>query len=452
MRWRLLGIGFLALVSACAKPLVAVQTDLPGMERHSIREPVFDSNTYVYEAGRQHSRSIVLVHGIGDGPVDFTPHVEWLARSYHVIAFDLPGFGRADKANALYSPTNYAAFIKHVTDRFVRRPFVLVGHSMGGVAALRYAALHRGDLTQLVVIDVPGVLHRHILANQALGRLGLDFLPSFMDPLQRFAQIMRKVLTHLEASSFDPDSILSDASLRDRYLNGDPYRIAVAGVALENFSRELPNLTVETLVIWGRDDNIAPLRTGRLLAGVIPRSQLVVLERAGHVPMVEAPQPFRAALERFLVHGITPAVPPTTLTRHGDVRCNGKQHVVYEGDYDKLTLDGCSDVRIRRARVRELSAIDTSVTIDDAHIGGGDVGLYARNASVVMTNGRIEGDVAITALDSHLDLAGVMVDARRFVMRAPETSSVVFSISRVLSPALTGAAHNFYTVTPDKPL
>jgi pimeloyl-ACP methyl ester carboxylesterase len=450
VRGRLL-IPILVLLSACAKPLPVPPADLRGMQMHRIEEPVFGGRAYVYEAGTQHPRSIVLVHGIGDGPADFAPHIEWLAQSYHVVTFDLPGFGRSDKANAIYSPTNYAAFIKHVADRFVRRPFVLLGHSMGGVAALRYATLYRADLTQLVVVDVPGILHRYLMASQALGRLESGFLPSFMDPLERFAQIARKVLMRIEGSGYDPQSVLADAALRDRYLSAEPARIAALGVALEDFSRELPSLTVETLIVWGRDDDVAPLRNGRLLAGVMPRSHLAVIERAGHVPMLEAPDTFRAVLDRFLRDGLPAAVNSPARVRHGDVRCSGRQHLVYEGDYDKLTLNDCRDVRIRRARIRELVVIDSSVAIDDSHIGG-DMGLFARNASVTMTNGRIEGESAITAIASRLDLAGVTLEARSTLMRAPETSYVVFSLARALSPALKGPLHQFITVTPDRPL
>jgi pimeloyl-ACP methyl ester carboxylesterase len=447
----IIGTVVLALgLAACAAPAEAPRT-LAGIAAQRVAEPVFNGHTYVYEAGREHPRTIVLVHGIGDGPVDFASHIDWLARSYHVITFDLPGFGRSDKANLLYSPSNYAAFVKYIADRFAHRPFVLVGHSMGGVVAMRYAATYPGDVTQLVVIDVPGVLHRYVVASQALGRVGIDFLPSFMDPLERFAQIAHKVLRRVESTTLDPEEVLKDPARRESYLGGDPARIASMALAMENLSRDLPALPVETLVIWGKHDAIAPLRTGRMLAHTIPRAHLVELDRAAHVPMIEAPEPFRAALEKFLADGIVPVASTAPPQRHGDVRCANRQHVVYEGEYDRLVLNDCRDVRIRRARVRELSVNNSTVLIDDSHIGGGDVGLYAHGATVVMTNGRIEGVVAIWAKDSRFDLAGVEIDARQHVMKAEE-SYVVFSVSRVRSPNWTGVAHNFFVVTRDNPL
>ena len=96
--------------------------------------------------------------------------------------------------------------------------------------------------------------------------------------------------------------------------------------------------------------------------------------------------------------------------------------------------------------------LDSSVTIDDSRIGGGETGLYARASTVVMTGGRIEGDVAITAIESRLDLAAVEVEGRTAAVTAPKRSYVAFSLSRVESPHTRGDVHDFFTVTPKNPL
>jgi hypothetical protein len=117
-----------------------------------------------------------------------------------------------------------------------------------------------------------------------------------------------------------------------------------------------------------------------------------------------------------------------------------------------LTLDGCRGVQIRNARVRELHVLDSTVTIDDSDIGGGETGLYASGSTIVMTGGRIEGNVAITALASRLDLAAVEVEGREAAVTAPQRSYVVFSLCRVRSPRTKGDVHDFYTVTETSPL
>lgn len=423
------------------------------MEPHRIDEPVFNGHAYVYEAGKEHARSIVLVHGLGnEGARDFTEQVAWLARSFHVVAVDLPGFGQSDKANLVYSPSSYAAFIKHVADRFVRRPFVLIGHSMGGVVALRYTALHPESVSRLVVVAAPGVLHRYAFLSERLDNLKSDLLPSAVDPFAQFAKLARKILGRAERSNFDPETILASPTLRERVLGGDPASIAGLAVAIENLSKQLPQLQTETLVIWGKDDTTAPLRTGKLLAHVLPRARLVVIDKAAHVPMQETPERFRAVLEPFLAGGLAAAPIAPVQKKHGDVRCDSKRNLVYEGEYDSLTLKGCKNVHIRNARVRALQLVSSTVSIEHSHIGGGEVGLDANGATVVATGGRIEGDVAINARGSRIDLAGVDVEGREAAVTAPKESSVIFSVSRVKSPYRSGDFHGYFAVVKEKPL
>src|SRR3977135_1000919 len=161
----------------------AQEARVPGTEAHRIDEPVFGGQMVVYEAGRGNERGILLVHGIGDEAArDFRDHIAWLQKSFHVVAVDLPGFGASDRANVLYSPGNYARVLKHVAGRFMHGPFALVGHSMGAVVSLRYAAAYPDDVLRLAVVDAPGVLHSSSTTNQFLAHFGLEFVPPAADP------------------------------------------------------------------------------------------------------------------------------------------------------------------------------------------------------------------------------------------------------------------------------
>lgn len=429
---------------------------IPGMKTYRIEEPVFGGHMVIYEAGRGQARSVLLVHGIGPGGArDWREAVGWLQNSFHVIAVDLPGFGASDKANVLYSPANYASVLKHVADRFLRRPFALVGHSMGAVVALRYAATYPQDVERLVVVDAPGILQRYSVTSQFLAYLGMEFMPPWLDLLERFANLARAVLAPLERLQFEPQVILASPQLRDRLLGGDPVKIAGLAVASEDLSTDLRKVRAETLILWGSKDTLAPLRTGRVLALKLPRARLEVIEGAAHMPMFEAPERFSALLVSFLQFGLPPAPPVSAApaVKHGTMNCLQESNRVFEGDYDSLTIDGCAQVQIRNARVRELRVLDSTVTIDDSHVGqSGGTGLVARNSTVVATGVRFEGEVAITALDSRLDLAAVDVEGSKAAVTSPTRSYVVFSLSRVDSPYTRGDVHAFFTVTPANPL
>ena len=445
---------FSVTVANAAAEVEAQEPRVPGTEAHRIDEPVFGGQMVVYEAGRGNAREIMLVHGIGDEAArDFRDHIAWLKGSFHVVAMDLPGFGASDKANVLYSPAGYSRVLKRVASRFMHGPFVLVGHSMGAVVCLVYAATYPDDVQRLVVVDAAGVLHSSSTTSQFLAYLGMEFVPPAADPADLLTNLARKLLAPLQRLHLDPQLILSSAQLRQRLLGADPAKIAGLAVVNEDLRPVLPEVRAETLVVWGAQDAIAPLRTGKVLVLKLPRARLAVIARAGHEVMLEAPERFRAVLEPFLERGLPLApVSAAPMAGRGEGTCRNERNRVFEGEYRRLILDGCRNAQIRNARVRELHLLDSTVTIDDSDIGGGETGLQASGSTVVMTGGRIEGNVAITARASRLDLAAVTVEGREAAVTAPERSYVVFSLCEVRSPITRGELQDFYAVTEKNPL
>lgn len=452
-RWHAAAIG--AALWLLARPALAAPA--PYEREHVIDEPVFQGQAHIYEAGIGKPRSIMLVHGIGDEASRvWDAIVPWLAQDFHVVTFDLPGFGRSSKANVLYSPANYVTFIKHVVDEFMPRSFVLMGHSMGGAISLRYAATFPADVTRLVVVDAPGILHR-LAYSQFLSHLGIDSLPVFYpgqkDDLGGFAS---GVLRHMERLVFDPEAMVASASAREQALGASPAKIAGLALVIDDFSKVLPRIKVPVLVVWGSNDPVAPVRTGRLLDAVLPTAQLTVI-KAGHVPMADNLRDFLGAVQDFVRSDAPAAAKPAPVRAPlgpaaKEAVCVGKRDQVFEGEFKSLHISRCEGVRIRNARIGELRITSSSVTIDDSHIGDGRRNLRAHSSRVIMTGGSIEADTAITALGSFLDLAGVRVVGRRHALDAPQKSSVVFSICEINSPTTRGLMHGYRNVLPAKPL
>lgn len=105
----------------------------PWKQEQLLQEPIFNGHFFMREAGSEHQDILLLVHGLGDQASDiWEPFVAELAESFHVIAPDLPGFGRSSHANQLYSPDNYSQFVYWLMTRYPEKPVHLVGHSLGG--------------------------------------------------------------------------------------------------------------------------------------------------------------------------------------------------------------------------------------------------------------------------------------------------------------------------------
>ncbi len=425
-----------------------------------ITEPVFNGKVHILTAGQDDAPTVVLVHGLGDnGARDWDGLIPVLARNYRVVAFDLPGFGRSSKGNELYSPERYTEFLRYLmVEHFPSRTFSLVGHSMGGAIALRYAARFPRDVTALVLVDVPGILHR-MAYSKYLSHLGINFLPSLY-PAQNdhLGNLMSSVLGLVEKARPAPEAIVANPKMRQSFLNAEPAKIAGLALALENFSRDFPRVQAPTLVLWGGRDTVAPLRNGRVLSANLPHAQLEVFEASGHTPMEDVPESFNSRVASFLnipVLERNNGILQLELQRPASTRigtCKGRRGATFEGEYDRIIIHRCRDTLVRNARVRELRISDSAVTVEDSLIGGPDGGLRIDDARVTITSSRIEAKVAITAIAAHLDIAGSRIIGTEAALMAPRKTEVLFSVSRIQSPHFNGSLHGLRTIEPGKPL
>ena len=137
----------------------APQVGTPGSR--FIAEPIFNGKVFLSQRGNTSGPVVVFVHGLGDDASSIWDEtIRRLEKDFFLVTFDLPGFGRSSRANKLYSPENYVELIDYLSNRYIGQPFHLVGHSMGGAIALRYAAAHSGDVRTLTLVDAAGILYR----------------------------------------------------------------------------------------------------------------------------------------------------------------------------------------------------------------------------------------------------------------------------------------------------
>jgi pimeloyl-ACP methyl ester carboxylesterase len=450
------------LVIACALPCAA------GANGFFVDEPVFGSRVYVIEAGRGHARPIVLVHGLGDHASRIWDDlIPVLAREFHVLAFDLPGFGRSSKANKLYSPEQYAAFIHFLTQRYLRQPFMLVGHSMGGNIALYYATAYPREVERLLLVDVAGILHR-VAYSQFLAHFGLTSLPPFLARQQQglqglAASVFGSVKENSRLVELGERMVLHTPLLREKFLRAEPAAIAAYAMMMTDYSARLPQVQAPTLVLWGGRDQVAPLRTAKVLATNIPQAGLVVFEAAGHVPMRDEP----ARFTRWLVDyaRAKPAQRDTLLASNryaldhtrqwtllGDATCHYQSRRVFEGDYRHIEIVGCRSVLLRRLRAQRVTIRQSRVQLENCVITSDGTALHIETSEVEITGCQIVGNTAIAFVHSKLDIAGTQLRGESYGMQqlpdptpsaeAPSgATSVLFSVSRVRTAGVDRSWH-----------
>ncbi len=422
---------------------------LTGNYEECIDEPVFEGKVCTLQANRDAKVGVILIHGLGGSIDDWKNTIPALAKNFHVVAFDLPGFGKSDKGSQEYSPTRYARLAHFLSDRyFPHKNYHIVGHSMGGAIALRFAAQRPMRFQRLVLIDSAGILHPQVLTKFQAGSVVQS--TSGMQQMRGYAEtVSGAVLEQVDRLPISPIDVAKSDLGREHVLQGGPEKIAALELVGENFSYAIATVTEPTLILWGDQDPIVPQRTGRVLAARMPQARLEIIPDSGHVPMQDQTEQTSALILRHLLASArdlvrqyphAPRLPPFTSERVGT--CLQGSNTEFEGDYRSIELRDCSNITIRNARIGQLSVINSQVTIFDTDILGSEEGLLADDSDITVTNGDISGAIAIRANASRLDLAGVHLNGSRDAVKAVD-SKIVFSVSRVHSPHMDGAMHAY---------
>src|SRR5439155_15032265 len=203
---------------------------------------------------------------------------------FTAYAIDMRGFGFTDRPrDALYNTTGYAEHVLQFLDAMKIERAVLVGHSLGGEVALRLAAERPDRVSGLVLADATAYGSPSPWS-QALQRL--VFVPPFNRSLVRavFSRpwYLRATLTRAYAntSTVDLSEVIAEIRKPLQQRGAEDALIAMVRTRSEPVTTAMVNrVRAPTLVIWGEDDKIVSVDTGRRLQREIEGSRLIVYPR-----------------------------------------------------------------------------------------------------------------------------------------------------------------------------
>lgn len=279
---------------------------------HRIKIRRENLNIFYFDSGEVEKPALVMLHGLGD-EADTWRHIFLpLSTNFHVIAIDLPGFGRSDKPKRKYTPKFLMDTITHFLELKNINQTILMGNSLGGI------------ISHALALEYPEKIIGLVLGGGAL--LQLSSIRDINFALMRLPMIGEWLYTRLRKN---PDAAFN--SLRPVYHNLDNLpktdrdflfhrvnqRVWSNGQRMAYFSTlrnifpwvkefqsflptKLSSLQTPTLIVRGEFDTLFPEIIGKRIVEVQPKASLVTMKNAKHLPHQEDPKEFLSIVQPWL--------------------------------------------------------------------------------------------------------------------------------------------------------
>jgi pimeloyl-ACP methyl ester carboxylesterase len=310
-----------------AAPLEALGIALEGwsypfpVEFHEFdlgRETVRQAYMDVAPAGVANGRTALLLHGRNFPASYWQSVIRALAENgYRVIATDQIGFGKSSKPDLAYTFDMFARNTASLLDRLGVGQVDVVGHSLGGMLATRFARTYPQRVRRLV-LEAPVGLEDYRFSVPPVTD---EFL--YQREYSLSAAAYRDFLKNSYSLSVAPEDVEPFVDLRERLkLSGEYPRWVKSFVRSyqmihdQPVVHEYPLVAMPTLFVMGSNDRTAPgkpyapaelgrrmgenAENAKRIAASMPHAQVVVFEGVGHMPHYEQPERFNRSVVEFL--------------------------------------------------------------------------------------------------------------------------------------------------------
>lgn len=239
---------------------------------------------------------IIFLHGFPFDKTMWEGQLEFLKKTHRVIACDIRGFGKSTDEESELSIDLFADDLIQFMNTLGIEKAIVCGLSMGGFITLNAMKKWPSRFTALILCDTQCIAdspevkkkrHKNIDEIEANGTT--NFNEGFIKTVFHKDSLMNKM-----------DLV---EQLRNVVFSNSQHIISQGLVALGGRSETcsiLGNITIPTLIICGREDEVTPLAQSEFMNKHIKRSKLRIIDNAGHVSNLEQPNAFNGYLVEFL--------------------------------------------------------------------------------------------------------------------------------------------------------
>ncbi|KAJ9157565.1 Alpha beta hydrolase fold protein [Pleurostoma richardsiae] len=265
------------------------------------------------QSGNPSGQLLICLHGLGGSTETFTPLLPLLPQSFNVVRVDFPGFGKTPlpAPPARVSVEGHVADLHHLITSLqaaalpaapaaaAAGPVVLVGHSLGAIVALQYAARSPEGVAGLLLLGA-GRAAGHIPA--ARQRM-LDLAAGVREKGIRFAADTSAKSNFYEDAPGRSVSPEAREAVREAVAASDPEGYAQtceAVVDLAHVDPDYAKIKCPAVFVAGDKDVISPLSRSQDLAALVGGEGVVEVVKSGHQPILEDLEGVKRALDTLL--------------------------------------------------------------------------------------------------------------------------------------------------------
>lgn len=233
--------------------------------------------------------AVLILHGWGGSSDSWIEVQKNLAsQGYQVIVPDLPGFGKSKTPLQSWGIADYVRWFKEFTDSLNLVNFYLIAHSFGGQVAAKFAVNYPERINKIIfcasaaIRPKPGLKTRIIyrLAKVGNALFTPKYLARFKDGARNFFYIFLRHRDYAKA----------DGAMKE----------TIKRVLDEDLLSDLSLIKTKTLIIWGEQDKLIPVKYASIFKEKIGNSELVIMPKIGHSPHLEVPQKLAEIIVDFL--------------------------------------------------------------------------------------------------------------------------------------------------------
>jgi 2-hydroxy-6-oxonona-2,4-dienedioate hydrolase len=252
-----------------------------------------DGNKIRYFESDSSKKTLVLVHGLGASFERWQYVLPLFATHFHVVAPDLVGFGYSDKPITDYTIDFFSNFLEKFLISLGIEHTSIIGSSLGGQIAVEYTSSHSKSVDKLILVSPSGTMKQSTFALDAYG----------MAALYPNKESAKNAFEIMDGSGKKIPMEIIDGFVTRMKLPNAKYAFMSTLLGLKNSDliiEKLENISSPTLIIWGTDDPVIPIKFAGEFVSLIKNCHFYEMNECGHTPYVQEPEKFASYVLKFL--------------------------------------------------------------------------------------------------------------------------------------------------------